>query len=446
MNQLDKAIIIGGGIAGKLAARVLSEFYNEIIILERDPEPTGPVPRKGAPQGNHIHALLHAGENGLEALFPGISKQCHESGAVKINSTKDLAWYHHGVWKLRYDGGYSTTLQTRPHLEWQINEFIKRIPNITIQYNTAVENFLYEKEQNRIIGVELKDGESSKTTLEADLIVDTSGSGSFTAGWLEKQGVQVPDERVKIGLCYVSKTFHLPPAKKRDWEIKLVYPNPPAEKIAGAISKVEGNRFIGTFIGYHGAINEKEVLKNDDNFIDLAKKLPKLDLYEELQDATDFSPTSIYRVPSIVWRKIHKVKALPTGLLLMGDTVCRIDPFFGQGMSIAVLEALALRKLLQQGDRPQQEIIKAFHKQEAKIIAPIWNMVLTEDFRYPATTGKKPAGLPFLQWYAKQIFLLSAQNRRVYDSFIKVMNLVRPMTILMQPGIIKAVMKRIFIK
>ncbi|MEK5382346.1 hypothetical protein [Niallia sp. FSL W8-0635] len=116
MTEKNKVIIIGGGIAGKLAARVLSEHFKEVIILEKDSKILEPTPREGARQGEHLHALLHAGQYGLEVLFPGITAKFYGSGAIKINSTMDLLWFHHGGWKLRYDGGYTTTLQTRPHL------------------------------------------------------------------------------------------------------------------------------------------------------------------------------------------------------------------------------------------------------------------------------------------------------------------------------------------
>jgi 2-polyprenyl-6-methoxyphenol hydroxylase-like FAD-dependent oxidoreductase len=434
MSSKNTAIIIGGGISGKLAARVLSDHYKEVIILERDQEPAGPSPRKGAPQGEHLHALLHAGEYGLEKLFPGITEDFYQSGAVKINSTIDLAWYHHGAWKIRYDGGYSTTLQTRPHLEWHIDQYIRRIPNVVFYYNKVVQEFIYNEKLNQIIGVQLKD-----ESIKAELVVDASGVTSLTSSWLTKRGILVPNEKVEINLSYISKQFQLSENIDRDWKIKLVYPNPPHEKVGGTISKVEDNRYIVTLMGYHNAINDKEVLNSDENFLELAKTLPKQDIYEEIKNATPLSKTFIYRIPQIIWKRFEKVN-LPKGLLLIGDTFCRIDPVFGQGMSIAVLEALELQKLLKKHKIELHKVPMAFHKRAAKIISPIWNMVITEDFRYPATKGIKPFGLSVQQWYAKNIFLLSSQNQEVYDSFVKVMNLVRPITSLMKPSIIKSVL------
>jgi 2-polyprenyl-6-methoxyphenol hydroxylase-like FAD-dependent oxidoreductase len=436
MSSKDKAIIIGGGISGKLAARVLSDVYKEVIILERDSEQERPSSRKGAPQGEHLHALLHAGEYGLEELFPGITEKFYDNGAVKINSTMDLAWYHHGAWRIRYDGGYSTTLQTRPHLEWHIEQYLKRIPNVVFHYNQVVQDFLYNETENHIIGVLLKDG-----SLTADIVVDASGVSSLTTKWLHKRGTYIPEEKVEINLSYMSKQFQLAENDERDWRIKMVYPNPPEEKIGGTISKVEGNRYIVTIMGYHNSVSEKEVLIDDSGFIKLSKKLPKQDIYQEIEHAIPLTKTSFYRIPHIVWRRFDKMK-LPNGLLLIGDTICRIDPVFGQGMSIAIVEALALQKLFQTGAR--QKVSAAFHKKAAQIISPIWNMVLAEDFRYPNTRGKKPYGLSIQQWYAKNIVLLSAQNQDVYNAFVKVMNLVQPITSLMKPSIMKRVLKITF--
>ena len=360
MSNREKAIIIGGGISGKLAGRILSDFFKEVIILEQDQEAEGPFPRKGARQGEHLHALLHAGQYGLEELFPGITEKFSSSGALKINSTKDLAWFHHGVWKLRFDGGYSTILQTRPHLEWHIEQYIKRIPNVSIHYNQVVKNYVYNAEENRVCGVEIKNLDHSIKTLTADIIVDASGAGSFTTSWLNNIGINIPHEKVEIGLTYFSKTFHLPDNQTRDWLIKIVYPNPPYEKIGGTISKVEGEQYIVTLNGYQNEIQEKEVLMNDNGFLELSKKLPKLDIYNEIKEGTPLSKTSIYRVPQIIWKRIEKVKQLPKGLLLMGDTICRIDPVFGQGMSIAILEALTLQKLFRDKNDPLQKTIYYF--------------------------------------------------------------------------------------
>ncbi|SEC18055.1 glutamate synthase subunit beta [Paenibacillus sp. GP183] len=446
MFQRGKAIVIGGGIAGKLTARVLSEFFQEVVILESDKELKGPMSRKGAPQGKHLHALLHAGEYGLESLYPGITNKMLSSGAIKIDSTKDLAWFHHGVWKLRYGGEYTSILQTRPHLEWHIEQCTKEIPNVSFRYNQIVANYLINKEGHQIYGVEVKDSDSKIEAISADLIIDASGVSSFSSRWLGQNGYIIPEEKVHIGLTYVSKLYNLPENKRRDWYIKLIYPNPSQEKIGGTISRIEGNSYICTLIGYQNEIQETEIAA-ENGFLKLSQKLPALDIYNELKEGVALSEESIYKVPHIAWKRLDKVKNLPNGLLLIGDAVCRIDPVFGQGMSIAVLQVLALQKQFQMGkDTSLPKIITSSQKKFAQIIYPVWNMVISEDYRFPDMKGQKPLGLSIKQWFVKKIYLLSSHDQRVYSSFIKVMNLVQPATILFHPSVILKVIKQAIFK
>jgi glycine/D-amino acid oxidase-like deaminating enzyme len=47
-------VIIGGGIAGLLAARVLCKHFEKVIIIEKDKYPSQAGSRNGVPQSNHI--------------------------------------------------------------------------------------------------------------------------------------------------------------------------------------------------------------------------------------------------------------------------------------------------------------------------------------------------------------------------------------------------------
>lgn len=122
---------------------------------------------------------------------------------------------------------------------------------------------------------------------------------SLSSSWLNKRGISIPEQKVNIGLSYLSKSFQLPESPKRDWAIKLVYPNPPQEKIGGTISKVEGNRYIVTLIGYHNEVNAKEVLKNDSSFIELSSE--NQDIYNSFVKVMNLvRPISILMHPRII--------------------------------------------------------------------------------------------------------------------------------------------------
>ncbi|PLS08565.1 glutamate synthase subunit beta [Neobacillus cucumis] len=431
-----QAIIIGGGMAGKLIAAAISPYFNSIEILEKDPMPenTSTV-RPGITQAHHIHALLHAGEQALEKLFPGFQHDMVKRGSIKIDSLKDLAWFHHGVWKLRHTSKDTTLLQTRPLLESYIAERIHQIPNITYTYGIKVKSYLLTADQTKVRGVEvLQEGKTK--SIKGDLVIDTSGAASFTKAWLENQGRTVPEEKVEIGLCYATRRFRLSETPN-DFKIKIIYPEPPNQTLGGTMSMVENNQFIVTLNGYLNTIDPSSV-KDAKGFMELTHKLPLPDIYHALQKSTSNSETAIYQVPHIKWRHFEKVD-LPAGLLVAGDSICRIDPVFGQGMSIAALEALTIRDYFASKSITGQ--FKSLQRKLAKIIAPVWLMVLSEDFRYDEVRGKKPFGLKGLQWYVKRIFLLSSKNKRIYKDLVKVMNLVSPAAILFKPNTLLDVLK-----
>ncbi|MCM3728206.1 hypothetical protein M3226_21380 [Neobacillus cucumis] len=306
----EQVIIIGGGMAGKLIAAAISPYFHHVQILEKDPQPENKsTVRKGVPQAHHIHALLHAGDHALERLFPGFQKDMVKRGSIKIDSLRDLAWFHHGVWKLRFKSGDTTLLQTRPLLETYVEERVNQIANITYTYGTKVQSFLLADDQAHVYGVEVLQ-ENKIKTLIGDLVIDTSGSASFTQGWLEKQGQTVPEEKVDIGLCYATRKFTLPEPPD-DFKIKIIYPNPGKETIGGTLSMVENNQCIVTLNGYLNSLNPAE-LKDVQGFINKTAMLPLPDIYQALQKGTSESETAIYQVPQIMWRHFERVN-LPAG-------------------------------------------------------------------------------------------------------------------------------------
>jgi 2-polyprenyl-6-methoxyphenol hydroxylase-like FAD-dependent oxidoreductase len=430
------AIIVGGGMAGKLIAAAISPYFHRVQILEKDQKPTeNNTVRAGVSQGNHIHLLLHAGEHALETLFSGFKQDMVSRGSMLIDSTEDLAWYHHGVWKLQFKGADTTLLQTRSLLESYIEERVNQIANIHYTYGIKVLAYTYQTDRDMIDGVEILENNETKI-LKTNLVIDASGSSSLTKAWLKKQAISVPEEVVDIGLCYATRQFKLPEVP-RDFKIKIVYPEPPRQTLGGTLSMVENGKCIVTLNGYLNSLKPEDVI-SEDGFIEQAAKLPLPDIHQELVNGTSLSETKIFKVPQIKWRRFDKIM-LPEGLLVAGDSICRIDPVFGQGMSIAALEALAIREYL--AKRAGTGSLVKLQKKLASIVAPVWSMVLCEDFRYPEVKGKKPFGLRVQQWYVKRIFLLSASNQAIYRDLIKVMNLTGSAALLFKLSTIKAVFK-----
>ncbi|WP_293248703.1 MULTISPECIES: hypothetical protein [unclassified Microcoleus] len=86
MQRESHAIIMGGSLAGMLAARVLAKHFDRVSIVERDFFPEKPAPRPGIPQSRHLHILLTRGKIILEQLFPGLENELIAQGCSEVRS------------------------------------------------------------------------------------------------------------------------------------------------------------------------------------------------------------------------------------------------------------------------------------------------------------------------------------------------------------------------
>ena len=79
-----QAVVIGAGMGGLTAARVLADHFERVLVLERDALPADALDRHGVPQGRHVHALLAGGQRALSELFPGFHEGLERAGAVRL--------------------------------------------------------------------------------------------------------------------------------------------------------------------------------------------------------------------------------------------------------------------------------------------------------------------------------------------------------------------------
>ncbi|MGG3626600.1 FAD-dependent monooxygenase, partial [Bacillus gobiensis] len=339
----EKAVVIGGGIAGKLAAKALSHLFQQVIIVEADQECKEKVPRKRVPQSYHPHVLLKRGEEAIETLFPGIVSQLIEDGSIVTNLTKDLKWHHFGYWKKRFSGEFIMLQLSRPMLEWHLQRRVEEGPNITTRYETKTEQLLVNKHDNTVLGVRVRSLKSGLTEdLDASLVVDASGSSSKSIDWLQSLEIKVKKEKVKIQLFYATRLYSLKKQEHPEWKSLLISPSFPDNPYGAFIQTLEENRFSVTFSGYANA----HAPKTNEEFISYAKKLPVPDVLQFLEGAEPLSEIKIHRVPYQVRRRFDLAKNIPEGFLIIGDAHCRFDPLFGQGMSVAAVQALELKSSL----------------------------------------------------------------------------------------------------
>lgn len=212
-----RAVILGGSIAGLITARVLSEHFADIVIIERDPlEDTGD-PRKGAPQGRHLHALLKKGEELLSGLFPDLVPALIADGATPIDVGREVRWYHWGTWKANFAGsGLVAISLSRPLLERHLRRRVLALPNVRGLGRHAAVGLVAGEDGRSVAGVCVKPrGGAPASVMAADLVVDACGRGSRTPRWLEALGYPRPQRSsVEVDVRYVTRMYRRPRDRK----------------------------------------------------------------------------------------------------------------------------------------------------------------------------------------------------------------------------------------
>ncbi|EJQ80538.1 FAD-dependent oxidoreductase [Bacillus toyonensis] len=435
--MFNKAIVIGGSMAGKFAAKALSTSFKEVIILEVGDKWDGKASRKRVPQSDHPHVLLKGGEKAIEELFPTITNELIKAGSIINNFTRDLKWHQFGLWKQPFIGEVHMIQQSRPLLEWHIQKRIDQISNITITYKTLVNGLLVDGKLNKVCGVKVKYLETGmQEEVHADIVIDASGFGSKSMEWLREYEIEVQEEKVRIDLFYATKMFQLKENEELDCCNMLMSPSFPENPYGVLIQTIEDNRYFVTFSGY---ANEKAP-QTDDEFYDFAENLSISNVTDFLNKAEGITDIKTYKIPYQVRRRFDLVNNVPEGLLVVGDAQCRFDPVFGQGVSVAAMEAHQLQLLLQSRKQLDKTFTQQFYKKTADIIEIPWDMTTTEISRHPQLKRELTTKQKFQLWYTKQIYRLSASDSDVYIRLVRVMNLIRSPFHLFHPKVLLAVL------
>lgn len=359
-------------------------------------------------------------------MFPNFINELIEDGSVACDFTKDLEWFHFGAWKKRFQSGILGVQQTRPFLEWHIKRRLQDYPNITFQHNCLVVGFILTPDERMIQGIEVQMGNNSDVVkVAADFVVDASGFGSQSLRWLPSIVPQTHVETVKIDLFYATR-FYQTEEPNLDWKNLMISAQLPDQPYAGVIISFEDNKFGVTLGGYL-----KQPPKTDDDFKLIAKTLPQPHIYDFIMNATPISDLKTYRIPSQTRKRLDHLKNMPSRFAILGDAFCRFDPLYGQGMSVAALEADLLADELKniQGIEDLNVLHSRFYKKAIKLTNDPWNMATTESFRHPDILGKRPISIKVMQWFTKKIYQASANQEDVYLLLAQVMNLIQPSSV-----------------
>ena len=433
-----QAVVVGAGIAGLAAARVLSDCFEQVVLLERDQLSDTPVHRPGTPQSRHAHGLLVGGQRALSELFPDFERDLVEAGAVKVRSNLDVRVERPGYDPFpQRDLGLISYALSRPAIEFSVRQRLRPHANIYLRDQCRVSELLFSTKGTAVTGVRFEERGVGSQELFTDLVVDASGHGAPTLELLKVMGHPMPEETI-IGVdqAYATAIFHVPSDAPADWKSVLTFAGLPPNIARGALLwPIEGNRWILGLGGRHGDTPPTDV----DGFMDFARSLRTQTIYNAVKNAKLDGEIARYGFRDNVLRHFERLQVFPRGLIPIGDAICRFNPVYGQGMTVAAQEACLLRVLLTSGsplDDLLERLAKGFFEKIPALIETPWN-VSTFDFIHPATRGQRPPDFESRVQFAGALMKLAAEDSAVHRLNAEVQHLLKPRSVYRDPALLE---------
>ena len=432
------ALVIGGSMAGLLAARVLADHFGRVTVVERDAMPDGrqpgsrraPVGRDGVPQSRHVHVLLLRGVQILRARFPGLEEELLALGTPSINWLKETSALYGGSWLPRFDSNLLGFSASRHLLERLVRERLGRRENIRFRAGHRVTNLTASSDNSRITGVSVSVADGRQETLHADLVVDASGRSSRLPRWLEELGYAAPQEStVNADVAYATRWYKIPDDWQADWKMVLLATRFPDISGGAVVQPVEGRRWIVTLVGYAG----DHPPTDETGFTEFARRLAGPQAWEAIRAAEPLTGISGYRRTANHWRHYERLKRWPQGLIALGDAVCAFNPVYAQGMTVSALSAEILDGVLAKAGPDGLGL--AFQKKMAKMLQIPWQFATGDDFRW---AGRKAGDATFLDRFMHSYVenvLARIHQPDICLTFFRVAHLISSPVALFRPGI-----------
>ncbi|MGV9881162.1 FAD-dependent oxidoreductase [Streptomyces sp. NPDC003006] len=430
-TPVGHCVVLGASIGGLFAARVLSDTFDRVTLIDRDALAESEENRRGVPQGHHAHAILPAGTKWLQEMFPGLLEDFEADGVPVVREPTEMH-FAPGGHLLSQEGRYADPIPTyqpsRPQLEGQVRALVRALPNVEIVDRCEAAGLISAPDRRRVVGVRVVHRDSgAEQELTASLVVDATGRGGRTTRWLDDLGYDQPQEdRLAIDIKYVSRNLRVAPGALGSRKVVIVGACPGRPTGATFLQHGEDHWML-TLIGYGG----HHPPTDPSGFLDFAKPIVPPDVFEVLCAAEPLDDPVAHRYPASVRRRYERLARFPDGLLVFGDAICSFNPVYGQGMSAAALQAGALKETLAQGG---DQLPRRFFKTAARRIEVAWRMAVGSDLSLPEVAGPRPLPVRISNAYFGWLMTAAERDSALTQEFVKVSSLLSPPTILLNPA------------
>jgi 2-polyprenyl-6-methoxyphenol hydroxylase-like FAD-dependent oxidoreductase len=429
----NHAVVLGASMAGLLAARVLADAYERVTVVERDLLLPDFAPRRGVPQGRHVHALLARGGVVLDRLFPGFTVDAVDAGVPVADLLGECRWLFSGFKLKQSDIGQPVLLCGRPLLEGLVRGRVRALGTVAIRDGHDVAGLLTTADRRRIAGVRVRADGGAEEAVEADLVLDATGRGSRTPLWLEQLGFPKPfAERIEVGVGYTSRPYRL--ADGALGKDKLILHGwDPGFPRGAAVAVQEDGRALLTATGILGDRPPTDPRALDEFLAGL--RFP--DITEALEGAEPLGDPVPFQYPANVRRRYERLRDFPDGLLVLGDALCAFDPVYGQGMTSAAMQAEALRDLLAE-DAPLTW--RRYFRAVAGAVEAPWRISSGSDLAFPGVVGRRTPAVRLVNAYLPRLHAAASTDPALAAAFVRVTGLLDEPRSLLRPGVVAKVL------
>jgi 2-polyprenyl-6-methoxyphenol hydroxylase-like FAD-dependent oxidoreductase len=347
------AVVVGAGMAGLLAARVLSETYDWVTVFDQ-----GTIAAEaGEPHGPHAHAVLPRCREVLDELFPGFTARLTADGIATFDMLRDCRWHLGGRPLERGTAGLRGLPVSRSFLAAELRELVRARSGVGIIDHCAVTGLIAD--DRRVRGVRVLPADGNGETVSADLVVDASGAGSVVPDWLAAHGFPVPrTERLAQSVCFASRRYRLP-ADALGGDVAAICGPAPAVPRCGVLIREEDGCWrlsLGECTGGPAPAGDP------DSWLRFAETLAAPDIRTALAGGEPVGEPVGTTARATARRRYDQLRRFPEGLLVLGGALARFDPLHAQSNTVAALHALELRRCLTGPEPLSHQFFPAAHR------------------------------------------------------------------------------------
>jgi 2-polyprenyl-6-methoxyphenol hydroxylase-like FAD-dependent oxidoreductase len=427
-----RAVVVGASMAGLLAARVLSDHFEKVTVVERDTLPDVGEDRRAVPQGRHAHVLLGSGQQAIEQLLPGVTAEIVLAGGAICRAFRDVRLIIGGHEFTRDAVGADVLLASRPLIEGVVRRRVLGADNIELFHADATG--LATAPDGRVTGVNVQDS-GEPTTQPADLVVAASGRNGQVPAWLTRMGHPAPpEERLRIDVTYVSRRLRLPPVSVGGDRLVLIGARPGLPRSLALIEQEHGE-WICTLSGY-GAGHRPPA--DERGYLDFLATVAPGDVVEAVAAAQPLGAFVTHGFPDNRRRRYDRLASFPEGLVVVGDAVCSFNPLYGQGMSVAALQAVELGRCLEGG---RAGLSRRALRAIMKVVDLAWSQAVGGDLALPDVEGHRSWDVRLINAYMDRLLRASEHDPVVATAFSDVSDLLAPPQHILRPAVLWRVLR-----